>query len=115
MSRFLDYSIPSAPSPKETPAVPEIPEIHADKIAGLTRHLSARVGEFFCVTWEAHEKAGVVSVVFDGFDPIALQKALSSREVTVAFEDPALVFHLNHRHSFEDIDFLWSILYSILV
>lgn len=97
-----------------TPA-PE--EEQSPRLAQLTRHLSARLGEFFALTiTRADQKAGTLTITHQGGNQpqTKLANQLASHFQVLTVEEEGITFHLRVRHQFEDIDRLWGCFFSLL-
>ena len=89
-----------------------------NRIAQLTRHLSARLQDFGPggpQVLDADQKSGFVSVRFPGDDTRAVAAQLEQTSgILVALEDDCAVFYLSPNTRFEDLDYVWGCLFNIL-
>lgn len=91
------------------------PSTENPKVPRLTRHMKARLEEFFAVKTEGfYEDLGEIHISVEGMEILSLHLALLQQNVFTQIKEGKLCFQLQACHSFEDIDFLWSILLGIL-
>lgn len=106
MTRYTDYRS-AATMPQENP--PQVVE-------NLCLHLKARLEEFHCVkVAECNLSQGFLAVRFQGFAPESLASTLESKSGIFVDVAETIVFHLQNRHSFEDLDYVWGQLFHILL
>lgn len=85
-----------------------------ERMAQLTRHLSARLNEFFAIHIQvADERQGIVKISIENVSLEMVQKKLSAQGVETVLEKE-LTFYLQDCHRFEDIDFVWGVFLGIL-
>lgn len=94
------------------------------KAQQLTRHLKARLQEYFTITiLEENQALAFVRISLNqdpsqDTAPCSLEtfyKKLSDFHIETVLEDKTLSFYLTDQHGFEDIDFVWGKIYTILV
>lgn len=95
---------------------PAPPEEQGDRLAHLSRHLKARLEEFFALsTTHFDQKAGSLSVKIQDADLENLVKALGEGyNVTLDHQGETLTFYLRQHHRFEEIDRLWGCFFGLL-
>ncbi len=90
-----------------------------ENIAQLTRHLTARLLEYHCVTLtQQHPEQGVLEAEFAGFSGETLRTSLENLGnilVDLGNTPHSLCFSLRDCHRFEDLDFVWGQLFAILI
>ena len=87
------------------------------RLARLTRHLQARLLDFGPggpQVLSADQEQGRVEACFPGQAPTAVLSALQEIGVFALLEGDHVVFLLPPDTRFEDLDYLWGSLYSIL-
>ncbi len=91
---------------------------HSPRLAQLTRHLSARLGEFYALTiTQADQTTGTLTIRHqDGPKATqALGQNLASHfQVITHSQGDGLTFYLQARHQFEDIDRLWGCFFGLM-
>lgn len=92
-------------------------EKQLESIAWRTRHLYARLqdfGEGGPVVTDWSQERGKISISVPNHSAIQIQKALEQYGVICQAEQEKLVFYLSEQIAFEDLDFVWGVLFQIL-
>ena len=92
-------------------------EEQLESIAWRTRHLYARLqdfGEGGPVVTDWSQEQGKLSVSIPNHSAIQMQQALKQYGITCPVEQEKLVFYLSEQIAFEDLDFVWGVLFQIL-
>lgn len=87
------------------------------RLAQLTRHLQARLQDFGPggpQVLSADQDRGRVKVRFPGHNTAHVLQQLESLGVTGLLEGETAVFLLSANTPFEDLDYLWGSLFSVL-
>lgn len=86
------------------------------KVGKLTRHLKARLEEYFCTnTVHCDPEQGMLQVTFEDFSLSQVHQKLEIAEIYCQLHPSCITFYLQDSHSFEDIDAVWGRCYPILV
>lgn len=89
------------------------------KAQQLTRHLKARLQEYFTITViEENQEKAYLKITLEQFTPEEFYDKLHYRGIETVLHpstDTSLCFYLTDLHRFEDIDYVWGKLYTILV
>ena len=99
-------------------ALPILPDAPPDRTAQLVRHLTARLNDFGPGGPEvirSDQAGGTVSVRFPGHDTQAVLNQLASQHgISVGVADGCALFSLSPSLPFEDLDYTWGALFSVL-
>lgn len=108
METIYDYSHPA--SPQELSGEQET-------LAGMVRHLKARLEEFEAIRFHlCSQEQAQVEVTMEGYSAQALQKALwDFRAIAVALgeEKDSIRFYLRPQQRHETIDTIWGALFTM--
>lgn len=105
LTRNLNYTLRASSTSEED----------STKMAQLTRHMKARLEEYFCVsTVTCDQSQGFLQVSLKGFSCGEVVEKLEKHHIFMVAEEELLCCYLSPKHKFEDIDFVWGILLGIL-
>lgn len=96
---------------------PDSQERQVEQVAWRTRHLYARLldfGEMGPKVTEWSQEQGKISVSFPNHSAVSIQQALKQDGILCPIEQECLVFYLSEKITFEDLDFVWGVLFQIL-
>lgn len=91
--------------------------ISVEPIAWRTRHLYARLqdfGESGPVITDWSQEQGKISVAFPSHSVAYIQQTLQTYGIACPIEQGCLVFYLSEDIAFEDLDYVWGVLFQIL-
>lgn len=96
--------------------IPAPVEEQGEYVAGLVRHLKARLEEFFCVTLTCcDEQTGKIEAEFAGHSAKEIAIALEEFRGFQVVAEEGLTFYLRKSHRHEENDTIWGGIYHHII